>query len=74
MENWRFANLASAVVNAVRLSVPRTKNSPRPRLTQPSDFYPVLKHDPAKVTALTDEQKAFIEKRKKHGKRRRRNR
>lgn len=73
MDNWRFANMASAVVNAIRLSVPRGKNSARPKLTQPSDFYPLLKHGPNEA-ALTDEQRAFIEKRKKHAKRRNRKR
>jgi hypothetical protein len=67
MENYRMAVPASRIINAVN----STKGT-RQKMVQPEDLYPSRKK--ATEPTLTDEQAAFIEKKRKHGKRRNRNR
>lgn len=42
MDNWRFASMTAAVVNAVYATIPMPKGSHRPKPLKPSDFYPQI--------------------------------
>jgi len=45
MENWRFAQLSAAVVNAVHSTIPIPKGKHRPKPLKPKDFYPVIREE-----------------------------